>query len=265
MKNSKTLSVFFVPDDGASPTVWKLSRFSLRLLKISAILIILLVAVGAISYWRVADTALRARELEEKNRLLGVQARKMAALERTLAEIQARDRQLRVMLGLGEGDSTATGMPRGGLLVGSFRAPEGQTPPEGGAGSISRFTPSGRPVEGWITADFEGKSTASKRGHEGIDIAARHGSVVKATAEGIVVFAGWDDVFGNLVAIDHGGHFVTRYGHNSDLLVQRGDKVWKGQAIALVGNTGHSTAPHLHYEVLEKGQPKDPRKFLLIR
>ena len=80
-----------------------------------------------------------------------------------------------------------------------------------------------------------------------------------------MIFAGWDDDFGNLVVIDHGGYFITRYGHNASMLVQQGDRVKKAQAIALVGNTGRSTAPHLHYEVLEKGQPKDPQKFLLTK
>ena len=265
MKKSRNVSIFFVPDDGAPPTLWRVRRLSLRLLKTGAVLLGIVVVLGAISYWKVADLAFRARAFEERNARLELQVRKMASLERVLAEIRGTDEQLRMMLGLGVGDSTAFTMSRDRLLVGGSRPLEWGKQSESPVGLISGFIPSGWPVEGWITAEFEGKSTPAKRRHEGIDIAAQHGSVVKATAAGAVIFAGWDDDLGNLVVIDHGGHFATRYGHNSSVLVRPGDTVWKGQAIALVGTTGHSTAPHLHYEVLEKGRPKDPQKFLLLK
>lgn len=262
---SKQVSVYFVPDDGATPRVWRLSRASVRLAVAGAIGFVILVALGAASYWKVASVALRTKAVEERNELLELEAGKMAQLRRTFEEIRVRDRQLRIMLGLEELDpSLADERPTSPVLPGSEPMGGGISPGDR-VEPIAQFLPSGQPVDGWITGGFEGESTPVGRRHEGIDIAAKHGAAVKATADGVVLFAGWDDALGNLVTINHGGYFTTRYGHNSEILVKQGDPVWKGQVIALVGNTGHSTAPHLHYEVLERGQPKDPRKFLLVK
>ena len=265
MKERKTISIFIVPDDGSGPKVWKLGWPTYRFLKVALFVFVAVVVVGSVSYWRVARLATRARALQDKNELLELQIRKIGELRRTFADIQATDRQLRTMLGMGVQDSTAPSMSRTDLLVPATGPMGGGAGRRDLSGSLSRFIPSGRPVDGWITAGFEGKSTPSKERHEGIDIAAPKGSLVKAAADGTVLFAGWDDDLGNLVAIDHGGYFVTRYGHNSKVLVRKGDRVWKGQAIALVGSTGRSTAPHLHFEVLEKGHPKDPTKFLIAK
>jgi murein DD-endopeptidase MepM/ murein hydrolase activator NlpD len=73
---------------------------------------------------------------------------------------------------------------------------------------------------------------------------------------------GWDDVLGNFVIIDHGNGFLTTYAHNKELLVRNGERVSRGSIIALSGNTGHSSAPHLHYEILRDGVPVDPAPYL---
>ena len=90
--------------------------------------------------------------------------------------------------------------------------------------------------------------------HFGMDVAAREGAPVLSTADGVVTFADWDQDLGWLVEIDHGYDVVTRYGHNSRLRVDSGQLVHRGQIIALVGNTGRSSGPHLHYEVIENGK-----------
>lgn len=126
-------------------------------------------------------------------------------------------------------------------------------------------TPSILPVNGWISSKFGYRIspfTGRRVFHEGIDIASRYGSDVRATANGLVIFAGYKPGYGNVVTIDHGFGFVTRYGHNSKLLVKVGDKVNKGDVIAKVGNTGKSTGPHCHYEVLVNGVPVNPLKFV---
>lgn len=128
------------------------------------------------------------------------------------------------------------------------------------------YTPTIWPVKGWLSSQFgyrispfSGRQTF----HEGIDIASRHGNDVLATAKGIVVFAGSKPGYGNLVTIDHGYGYMTRYGHSSTLLVKVGDKVEKGDPIAKVGSTGRSTGPHVHYEVLVNGIPVNPLKFIV--
>ena len=115
---------------------------------------------------------------------------------------------------------------------------------------------------GWITAEFEEVEGVIRGKHLGIDIAAPKGATVYATADGRVVFANVDEILGQVVAINHFEAFMTRYGHNTSILVSVGEEVRKGQPIALVGSSGRSSAPHLHYEVLEGGRPRDPRRFM---
>lgn len=98
--------------------------------------------------------------------------------------------------------------------------------------------------------------------HEGLDFSAAEGDDIRATASGIVIAAGKAPDYGNYVKIKHGGGIETRYAHASKLLVKKGDLVNKDQVIALVGNTGRSTGPHLHYEIRLNGRSLDPRKYL---
>jgi murein DD-endopeptidase MepM/ murein hydrolase activator NlpD len=101
--------------------------------------------------------------------------------------------------------------------------------------------------------------------HQGTDIAARPGSVIRAAASGTVVLSRWYGGYGNAVELDHGGGVHTRYGHASALLVAVGEYVTAGQPIALVGSTGDSTGPHLHFEVRLAGVAIDPVPFMLAR
>lgn len=98
--------------------------------------------------------------------------------------------------------------------------------------------------------------------HEGLDFPASVGMPVYAAADGIVTTAVQTPDYGNLLKIDHGSGLETRYAHNSKLLVKSGDRVMKGQKIALIGSTGRSTGPHLHYEIRLNGNPLDPREYL---
>lgn len=135
----------------------------------------------------------------------------------------------------------------------------------GGANAASSTTPSIWPVTGTITSNFgyRGNPIGGGTGfHEGLDIAVDYGTPVRATAAGKVSMAGWVDGYGNLVEIDHGNGFVTRYGHNSMLLVVQGQTVKAGDIISLAGSTGRSTGPHVHYEVRVNGTPTDPLLFL---
>jgi murein DD-endopeptidase MepM/ murein hydrolase activator NlpD len=125
--------------------------------------------------------------------------------------------------------------------------------------------PSIWPVNGTITSNFgyRGNPIGGGTGfHEGVDIAVDYGTPVRVTASGKVTMAGWVDGYGNLVEVDHGGGFVTRYGHNSMLLVVVGQEVKTGDIISLAGSTGRSTGPHVHYEVRVNGTPTDPMLFL---
>ena len=127
-------------------------------------------------------------------------------------------------------------------------------------------TPSIRPVDGWITSKFgyrKSPFTGLRSFHSGLDIANKTGTEIIATANGKVSYAGRKMYFGNLVVIDHGYGKVTRYGHLKKVLVKPGQQVKRGEVIALLGNTGQSTGPHVHYEVVINGLPIDPLKYIL--
>ena len=128
--------------------------------------------------------------------------------------------------------------------------------------SLFRSTPSTWPLRGWVTSGFQSANDPLRRQHLGLDIAAREGPPVIATGDGMVIFADWDQDLGWLVVVEHGYGFTTRYGHNSSIRVERGNRIRRGQIIALVGNTGRSSAPHLHYEVWMNGSPVNPRLYL---
>lgn len=125
--------------------------------------------------------------------------------------------------------------------------------------------PSIAPVAAKITASYGyRKNPFTSRGsefHKGVDFAATYGTKVAATGDGVVLFAGYQAGYGKMVIISHGYGFTTSYCHNSSLLVKKGDKVKKGQAISKVGNTGRSTGTHLHYEVKINGKNVNPAKY----
>jgi murein DD-endopeptidase MepM/ murein hydrolase activator NlpD len=129
-------------------------------------------------------------------------------------------------------------------------------------GAVNKSIPSGLPVEGWITQHFVDDTAKGMDAHPGIDIAAAEGMTINAPAAGIVLTVGTDQYYGNLIVIKHDEEFTTRYGHCEKVFISEGDKIERGQTIALVGNTGHSTAPHLHYEVIKNGKNVNPLLYI---
>jgi murein DD-endopeptidase MepM/ murein hydrolase activator NlpD len=122
--------------------------------------------------------------------------------------------------------------------------------------------PSLNPVGGGIAASFGWRTNPWPEFHKGLDLEADYGTPVKATAAGTVASAGWDGGFGIKVDIDHGNGYHTWYAHLSRASVSPGQRVTKGQLIALSGSTGASTGAHLHYQLMYEGKPIDPLPFL---
>jgi murein DD-endopeptidase MepM/ murein hydrolase activator NlpD len=143
-------------------------------------------------------------------------------------------------------------------LAARIRAAQAQS-----SASSAPVTPGGGqltwPVSGPVTSGF---GSRWGRMHEGIDIAVGVGTPVHAAAAGTVIYAGWMEGYGNLVAIDHGNGLSTAYGHNSTLACSVGQTVSAGQVVAYSGSTGHSTGPHVHFEVRVGGSPVDPLGYL---
>jgi len=128
--------------------------------------------------------------------------------------------------------------------------------------------PGGRPVSGgWISSAFGWRAdplNGKREFHEGVDFASKSGSQVSAVGAGIVTWSGRRYGYGKMVEINHGNGYVTRYSHNKKNLVAVGEKVEKGQAVAVIGSTGRSTGPHVHFEVVHNGKQVNPKKFFSV-
>ncbi|MDG1704109.1 MAG: M23 family metallopeptidase [Pseudomonadales bacterium] len=129
--------------------------------------------------------------------------------------------------------------------------------------------PAGAPiVKGWMSSPFGERVdpiSGKKAWHEGMDFAGANGSDVVAVANGIVVFSGRRDGYGLMVEISHGENLRTRYGHHQELLVRAGQSVKRGDVIGLMGSSGRSTGPHVHFEVLKSGKPVNPARYVSAR
>ncbi len=127
--------------------------------------------------------------------------------------------------------------------------------------------PLGKPVTGSVSSWFGKRMDPinnKKAFHEGIDLRGKKGEPVKATADGKVIFAGNNGGYGKCVKIDHGNGYTTSFAHLHNYHVKTGDHVSRGQTIGLVGDSGRSTGPHLHYEIGHKGKPINPAKFMKV-
>lgn len=126
--------------------------------------------------------------------------------------------------------------------------------------------PTGRPItRGWLSSYFGLRTdpfTGRRVHHSGVDFAGKEGSDVVAVAAGVVTYSGRRSGYGNLVEINHGNGYFTRYGHNKDNSVKVGQTVKKGEVVAIMGTTGRSTGPHVHFEVMRNGRHVDPKRYI---
>jgi murein DD-endopeptidase MepM/ murein hydrolase activator NlpD len=257
--------------------------------------------VGYATMAHTADLSRTAHLQDENSRLvqeIGELHGRLSTLSDTLSRISQRDARIRVLANLepidpqvqaaGIGGPTLASRPgllnagpavrrseeirvdlnalirRANLLASSFEEAKDSLASHS---QQLAATPSIMPTQGWLTSAFASMRVHPilhiARPHEGIDVTAPMGSPIEAPASGVVTDAGWESGYGNTVTIDHGYGIVTKFAHASKLLVKVGQRVQRGQRIALVGNTGLATGPHLHYEVHVNGRPVDPLKYVL--
>lgn len=125
--------------------------------------------------------------------------------------------------------------------------------------------PSAWPVHGWISSGFGDRTnpvTAKAGFHTGVDIANDTGTPIRVTADGVVSFAGWEGGYGKLVVVNHGNGYSTYYGHLSEIKAAVGRPLKRGDVVGLMGATGNTTGPHLHYEIRLYGAAIDPTKYM---
>jgi murein DD-endopeptidase MepM/ murein hydrolase activator NlpD len=194
-------------------------------------------------------------------------AARLVPLERDLRKVLARTRNT-AEVGGGTGGPTVSFLPseippRVARLVEAgdriFRDYQGLA-------AFMAATPGGWPSRGWVTSEF-GERISPYTGevgtnHPGVDIANKTGTPVVATADGLVIHAGWTSGYGKLVEVVHGYGYATTYGHCSRLRVASGQRVTKGDILGYMGSTGNATGPHCHYEVRLYGVPVNPRTFM---
>lgn len=254
------------------------------------------VATGA---GMVNDARLQAKVEAQQAELAKVQRESQAqvnALAARLGELQAQATRLNALgerltqmgklqdgefdfnepVGVGGGDEPAQDMP-----IGEFKEDLGQLEQQFSASGQQlnvlaslmfdhqleqNAVPSRMPIRNtYITSGFGGRADPFNGGaanHKGIDFHASVGDPVLAVADGVVSYAGVRGGYGNVVEVDHGNGYVTRYAHNSRLTVKAGDLVRAGEQVAKAGSTGRSTGAHVHFEVWKDGQVMNPRKFL---
>jgi len=211
----------------------------------------------------------RTREMEglrQENHLLREKVSQIEELSYNLKEYEKYVERINTILGVdsGQGGSKEDLVERGYQPTVQVGDNEVVTANEGQqlrSRSFGNEVPSEWPLtrRGFITRRYAEESTF----HPGVDIAVPENTPVRTTASGVVAEVGWDNDYGNYVEVKHGKDFATIYGHNSRLIVSKGQWVRKGEIIAFSGSTGRSTAPHLHYEVRRRGVAVDPQPFLL--
>ncbi len=269
-KKKRNYTIMFVPDDNGKTFYFKLSRFFLK----SIILFLMVLSASAVFYtiyW--ARFSLKVQlvdTLEKENRELKEEKKKLYTVIEKLKRIEKNGEYLRRL-------ANTIGSEQVGVEIPKFSNDEIDVPEEIEAEIIddklenvnsiklSSSIPSISPVDGWISKKFGESLDGNKFDHNGVDFVAKEGSLIRSTAPGIVKEVINDKYFGLLVTVDHQNGFITKYGHCKQILVSNGDNIKRGQTIALLGNTGLSTAPHVHYEVIKDGESVDPLQYIFDR
>ncbi len=247
-REEPTLTLMAVPHGGRDTRTLRLTYRHLRGILVAVAAFLLLLALMAGSWWYLAARAWEASALEARLARAEADLGRVEALATALVEVEAAYEGLRRLFGA---DSLrATGEV---WLPPATGRPAASQPPATGS------TPTGWPLtqRGFLTqALIAGEGSSPD--HPGIDIAVPAGSYILAAGDGIVVEVGEDPVYGLHLVLDHGGGYRTLYAHASLATVRPGDRVVQGEVVALSGSSGRSTAPHLHFEILQDGEPVDP-------
>jgi len=275
----------YVPDQEGDPKSILLSYAQGRMLFILLILLGIHVLLGMAGYFYAGTLRKERAVLTDTVAALEAENKQIERIVQEFQEIRARDQRIRQAFGstLGVKPDTpeewAKVLAEAEQAVQSFaeiREPASEpdirpkrvrdglyflTQKETGYNG-PEYLPTLLPVGGYLTTHFQKGGGYRGRDHFGIDIAAQKGAVIHAAGAGDVLFANWTPDFGNMIILGHGNGIYSYYGHAMRLLVEQGTHVRKGQAIALLGSSGISSAAHLHFEIWKDNQPHDPEDFL---
>lgn len=282
-RRSDKISILIVPEDNTEPYSFRLKTKVVKLLYVVAALLLVHIVVGAIFYWKYARLysynqtviAFNTRLQEDNKRVVSL-ADQFYTLEKEYDKVRhllgvekeqptqatAEDNRLQRpalvdnILPAVKTDRSAGEIPekRGGYLL---------TPKKSKYHDYAENLPTLLPVKGILTQDFQRDGWFGPRRHTGIDIVAKQGTIIRAAGSGTIIFANWTYDLGNLVIINHGNGIFSYYGHNQRILKPEKGYVQKGEPIALLGTSGKSSGPHLHFEIRKDGEPVDPKEYIL--
>jgi murein DD-endopeptidase MepM/ murein hydrolase activator NlpD len=272
-------TIIFVPHARARFRKLTISTRFLRVVAASAAAVVL----AAIAFaWAYFGSARRDREyrfaMAENARLRSTAAdlhKRLDGISKRMSDFEARTRRLAIVAGLT--DSARGGVGGPGIAPGAAADWKNQSALLDTRLSMleKQFsrrsaqiasTPTVWPVRGAVSSGYGLRSdpfNGSTSVHEGIDISTSRGEPVLATADGKVLLSGWAGEYGRAIEIVHDGRYITLFGHLQETLVKEGQIVRRGDRVGLVGSSGRSTAPHLHYEVRVDGRPVNPLEYIL--
>jgi murein DD-endopeptidase MepM/ murein hydrolase activator NlpD len=267
----KRWSVMIVPHGSDQPREIVVSQRMLKALRVTATTLGVVLGVGMLS-----TVAMAARRSGPMSPLSKASQAELDSLRDVVATIAQREARIRLLAGLPPLDSVAATpespatwdvpklLERAERLASSFD--EVSDSLEVNSARLASL-PSIMPTSGWLTSQFSmGRRHPIlhvSRPHEGIDVAAPMGTAIIAPADGRIRHVGNERGYGLVLEIDHGNGIVTRFAHQSRVVVREGDRVTRGQHVGNVGNSGLSTGPHLHYEIHVNGRVVDPLTYVL--
>ncbi len=268
-RKKRYITIHIIPDDSSQTWTLRLRFLFFEFLFYAIIIALFAIGFAALKITEINGKVLTAEHLAETNRALMAKQEKMVLLERELAKIVEQEKRIRsIMQGLvrgaqGEHPAVASRFQEKTEdylqdYISEVRALEKRRLPGGRV--PDEKVPDIWPVAGIVSQGFR-LAGPGDPGHPAIDIIAAGNDMVVSSARGIVVASGWDRDLGKFVKVDH-GTYQTVYGHLSRTFVQTGDHLSKGSSLGIVGSTGNSRGPHLHYEVFHKGQPINPQQLL---
>jgi murein DD-endopeptidase MepM/ murein hydrolase activator NlpD len=258
----REFTIVVIPHSGGKTTERRFSVLGFRVLVVLAGGLLLAAIITVAMAVRVHISNAEYLDLKTRNAGLESKLGKMNRLEAQLEQMKEEDTRIRGMLGIDQQPPRLDLERLSELLAadsGAFLDSAAirllDTMPRAFTTRANPSVPGIPPINGFtISRRWSNK-------HPGIDLVAETGTPVMATAGGVIAFAGWDTVYGNSIQIQHAEQFRTRYGHLLRITRLAGDSVKQGDLIGLVGSTGRSTAPHLHYEITRAGKPVDPQKY----
>ncbi len=277
-KKKRFITIQILPEGSGEAWTFRLRRPFFEFLFYASVVALFAAGFAAVKLTQIQGKVLLANHMALRNQELLDRQKKMEQLEVEIAAVAEKERAIREIL-----QAFLAPVPTGRSESGALYASGAGVDGEDGAGGIDpswreslrnlnrqieqkdaalsrERRPNIWPVKGIVTQKFS--PGGSEPRHDGLDIMAEENAVVVSAARGMVVAEGWDNDLGRFVRVDHDFDIETVYGHLSRAVVRVGDQVGKGDPVGVVGNSGRSLGPHLHFEIILKGKAVDPLTYL---